>query len=198
MPVTDPVPDADNASALMVRLAAGEAVALGEAYDRYAAVVHAVALRVTGEAGDAEEVTQDTFRALWSHAGTLAGREVNLTAWLVTAARRRAIDVLRKRRRRIQPASTLSEPEADGLAQVRDDAAHAGEALVGTERAEIVKRALAELPQDQKRVVRLAFFSGLSHSEIAAKLTVPLGTVKSRLRYALEKMQTRLQEVRDV
>ena len=183
-------------SDLVDRIAARDSAALAEAYDHCGRTVHAVALRITREPNDAEEVTQDVFQSLWSHAATLQGRDANVLAWLVVAARRRAIDLLRKRNRRPTAATNISEGESMMIDRLCDDADESGDRLVADEQAEAVKEALAELPEEQTRVVRLAFFDGFSHGEIAENLSLPLGTVKSRLRYALSKLRGRLEGLR--
>src|SRR5690606_20065566 len=100
-----------DSQALIQRIVEGETAALAEIYDQYGTTVHAVALRVLHEPGEAEEVVQDTFKALWLHAASLAAREFSIAAWLITAARRRAIDMLRRRRRRIPNATDLGEAD---------------------------------------------------------------------------------------
>lgn len=183
---------ADDTSEWLPRLQRGDADALAEVYDALGSTVYAVAVRVLGQRDEAEEVVQDTFRTLWTHARTLGERPVNLRAWLVTAARRRAIDGLRKRQRRILPATALAETERDPTAAVVAEDAGAGEALETQETIGRVRSALADLPSEQTEVVQLAFFSGLTHQEIAERLALPLGTIKSRLRYALSKLRGKL------
>ncbi|WED63949.1 sigma-70 family RNA polymerase sigma factor [Synoicihabitans lomoniglobus] len=177
---------------LVQRIVQGESAALEEVYDKFGTTVHAVALRVLHEPGEAEEVVQDTFKSLWSHAASLAEREFNLAAWLITAARRRAIDVLRRRRRRIPNATDLGEADAARVENFTGSFPTAGEAMEQRESAARVREAMSILPAEQAEVVRLSFFSGLTHLEIAEKLNQPLGTVKSRLRYALTKLQSKM------
>lgn len=179
--------------ALVSRLVARETAALGEAYDRYGRAVYAVALRVLRQPGEAEEVVQDTFKALWQHATALQEREGNVLGWLVTTARRAAIDLWRKRQRRIPSAVNLSAEAVDAASATAAVEDHAGLALERGERAERVRAALAVLPAEQAEILRLAFFSGWSHQEIADRLELPLGTVKSRVRYGLQKLQSSLE-----
>jgi len=190
-----PVPD--NTATLLARLSRREPTAMAEAYDQFGHTIYAVAVRVVRRQEEAEEVVQDTFKALWLHAAELAARDSKLVAWLVTAARRRAIDLLRKRRRRIPTAVDLSEEQALRAETTGEDGATAGDIAEQQERAERVREALATLPADQAEAVRLAFYSGLTHQEVADQLQVPLGTVKSRLRYALTKLQGLMEGLSD-
>ena len=187
-----PAPSPSLSTDLVDRIASADPTPLAEVYDQCSATVHAVALRITRERNDGEEVTQDVFQSLWDHATTLQGREANVLAWLVVAARRRSIDLLRKRNRRPTAAQDIGEGESSLLDRISADDDDSGEQLVAHEQAEAVKAAMAELPEEQTHVVRLAFFGGFSHGEIAENLSLPLGTVKSRLRYALAKLRGKL------
>ena len=175
--------------ALVSRLAEGDPASLAAAYDRFGRTVYSVAWRVLGQASEAEEVVQDAFKALWDNATDLKNRRVTVVAWLITTARRRAIDGLRKRQRRIPAAASLAETDAPPDVVAPIDDATADRLLVKRERADQVRAAMRELPDEQSRIVRLAFFSGLTHHEISEQLQLPLGTVKSRLRYGLRKLQ---------
>ena len=115
--------------------------------------------------------------------------------WLITTSRRAAIDILRRRKSRIPSAAGIAEEELETENRVAENEPTAGEALQQKEIAEKVREAVASLPSEQKQMVKLAFFSGLTHQEIAARLSVPLGTVKSRLRYGLQKLQQKIGEV---
>ncbi len=186
--------DSNDSQPLVTRLGRGEATALGEAYDEHGPATYAVALRVVGQAGEAEEVVQDTFRALWDHAAELAERGVNLRAWLITAARRRAIDVLRKRRSRITPATELNQVQAAGAAEHATVEPLARDTILAKEQTAEICDAVEKLPSEQAEVVRLAFGADLSQQEIAQRLGLPLGTIKSRMRYALIKLRGLVKE----
>lgn len=185
----------DSSPVLLGRIARGDSTALALAYDQFGRAAYAVALRLLASPDEAEEAVQDAFKALWTHAGELVHRDSNLMAWLVTATRRRAIDSLRKRRRRIPGAAQLNEAQADRVGSVPGEGPTAGDELEQREQAERVRKALGSLPVEQAEVVRLAFFSGQTHQEIAERLVLPLGTVKSRLRYALVKLQGMMGDV---
>ena len=189
----------DNVSAdVLSRLARRDAAALEQAYDEFGRTVYAVAYRVVGQAADAEEAVQDAFRALWSNAVSLHSRKANPLPWLITTARRAAIDILRKRKSRIPSAATISEDEMEITNRVSVDEPTAGEALQQKEVAQKVAAAVRDLPDEQQQIVQLVFYSGLTHQEVSDKLGLPLGTVKSRLRYGLQKLQMKIGEVSNV
>jgi RNA polymerase sigma-70 factor, ECF subfamily len=166
---------------LLSHAASGDTLALGALYDRYGRLVFAVALRVTGDRGAAEEVTQDTFLRLWQHAASYSAALGSLPAWLLTIAQRRAIDELRSRRgtirrREIGLPETLPEHLAldpAALSQLRTD----------------LRSALRELPKAQREAIELCFFDGLSRQEIANRQASPLPTVHTRLRLGLDKLR---------
>lgn len=165
----------------VARLAAGDVEPLRDLYDRYGAIAFGFALRVVRDHGLAEECVQDAFVALWRNAGRFDPERAKLTTWLLTVVRNRAVELLRARAAR----QTDLRPEVDG------DGVDAGaaEAAVEAERAQLVAEALATLPEPQLAVVRLSYFDGLSHGEIATRLGLPLGTVKGRLRLALDRLR---------
>jgi RNA polymerase sigma factor (sigma-70 family) len=178
-------PAVDEAVALdaaaVARVAGGDAVALRELYDRYGKVVYSFAYRLTGDATLSEECVQDVFVALWRRATDFDPTRAKLTTWLFIVARNRAIDLGRQKARR---------PE------LRDDLEPAGSApdpadlAAGADEAQRVAEAMAELPEEQLAVLRLAYFDGLSHAEIAELIGIPLGTVKGRVRLALERLRS--------
>jgi RNA polymerase sigma factor (sigma-70 family) len=180
---------------LLGRLAQRDAAALAAACDHFGRTIYSIAYRVLGQAGDVEEAVQDAFRALWRNAGKLRDRQAKVLPWLITTARRAAIDTLRRRKSRIPSAASIAEEEMETENRVSGDEPTAGEALLQKERAQAVRTAVQSLPEEQQQMVRLAFFSGLTHQEISDRLQVPLGTVKSRLRYGLQKLQQKITEV---
>lgn len=172
---------ADLDAATVVRVAAGDAAALRELYDRYGRVVYSFAYRLTADATLAEECVQDVFVTLWRRAGDFDATRAKLTTWLFVVARNRAIDLQRQKARRpelrddLEPAG--SAPDAAHLTVVADESQRLAEAM-------------AELPEEQLAVLRLAYFDGLSHAEIAELIGIPLGTVKGRVRLALERLRS--------
>jgi len=162
----------------MGRLAAGDRDAVAELYDRHAARVFALARRILRNESDAEDVVQDVFSQVWRTARQYETARGTVAGWLLVIARTRAIDRLRART--IRPETT--EAPLDAMAA---SAVPAPDQLVSDEQAGRVRRALAALPDDQRLSLELAYFEGLTQSEIADRLGTPLGTVKTRIRTAL-------------
>lgn len=163
-----------NDSALVVAIRSGDQSAMGTLYDRYSPIVYAVALRVLGDTGSAEDVLQDVFMQLWRNPTAFDASRGSLGAWLAVIARNRAIDALRKRK----PENDLD----DVIVSVEPDMA--GEADRARVR-EKVRAALSSMPDPQRKALELAYYEGLTHSEIAAKTGEPLGTIKTRIRAGL-------------
>jgi len=174
-------------------MATGDERALGELYDRHGATAYAVAHAIVGERADAEEVVADAFGQMWRSAARFDPARGSVGAWLATITRTRALDLLRARGRRtraIERAASLSdEGVAAPLARPEASPDHAPEL---DEARRLVQQSLLELPLPQRRVIELAYFGGLSHSEIAAQLQEPLGTIKTRMRTGLEKLRVSL------
>lgn len=172
--------DARDEMRLVARIRAGDQQAMSELYDRYSRVVYAVALRVLQDAAAAEDILQDVFLQLWRNPDAFDASRGNLAAWLAVIARHRSIDRLRRRR-----------PEVD----IEDCVIAAGPDLRDeTERTLVVEKvrmALAEMNPDQRGVLELAFFQGLTHAEIAEKTGQPLGTIKTRIRSGLKYLRAR-------
>ena len=171
---------APSDEALVERVAGGDSAALEQLFERHAPLVHAMAHRIVRDHQLAEECTQDVFVALWRRAGDFDPGRARLTTWLVAIARNRAIGLIRRRNAR--PADLEAHVEVSG--EEEDVAA----AIDRAEQAAAVASAMAALPAAQYEALRLAYFEGLTHTEIAERLRLPLGTVKSRLRLALERL----------
>jgi RNA polymerase sigma-70 factor, ECF subfamily len=165
--------------------------AVGTLYDRYGHLVYTVAYNMVGDQGTAEEITQDVFIKVWEKASTYRPDMAKFSSWLISIARHCAIDELRRRGVRAEKNSVeLPEEEGEtgesGLLPTLDGP----EELVETAmQQENIQKVISTLPEDQGQVLRLAFFKGLSQSEIASQLGEPLGTVKSRIRLAMQKMR---------
>jgi RNA polymerase sigma-70 factor (ECF subfamily) len=160
-------------------------------YDRHGPAAYSLAYRILGDAGRAEDVTQEAFVALWrSEAGYDPARG-SVRSWLLGILRNRAIDVLRRSSAARAPRLDLGVEErlAEVPASDRTDAEAARR-----EEARTIRGALAQLPPEQSQVIQLAYFGGFSQSEIASMLDTPLGTVKGRMRLGLEKARTLLDE----
>lgn len=176
---------ADDQAALE-RMARGDQAGLAEIYDRHGRLVYSLALRIVRDRGDAEDVTQDVFVQAWRQASRFDTTRGNVAAWLLTMARSRAIDLIRRRRVRPQPG-------ADDMVMETKDASPAPDVqFEWVQRAEVIQEAMGALPLVQRLAIELAFFEGLTQAEIAEQLEVPLGTVKTRIRQGLLKLRDRL------
>ena len=158
----------------MWAIGSGDERAIATLYDRYSSVVYSVALRVLGDTGAAEDVLQEVFIQLWRNPLAFNASRGNLGAWLAVIARNRAIDALRKRR----PETDVT----DIVVSVEPDLAGDAERARAMEK---VRGALGSMPAAQRSALEMAYFEGLTHTEIAAKTGEPLGTVKTRIRAGL-------------
>jgi RNA polymerase sigma-70 factor (ECF subfamily) len=172
---------------LIARVRARDEGALAALYDRFGGLVLTVALRVVGERELAEEIMQDTFLRCWTGAETYRPDRGQVSSWLMRIARNRAIDVLRSRSHRARRNERTS---LDAAGEASHPAGPDEAEAIATRQA--VAAALAALPKAQRRVVELAYYGGMSQSEIATQLGEPLGTVKSRTRAAMEQLRTSL------
>jgi RNA polymerase sigma-70 factor, ECF subfamily len=177
--------------AVIQRLADGDQDALGELYDRHARPVYALALRILQDAADAEDIVQDVFTQAWKQARRYDVTRGAVGAWLLTVARSRAIDRLRARRARPDRAGLEHAPT-----HLVDPVAAPDSQLASSEQVRVVRAALAALPLLQRVALELAYYEGLTHSEIAEQLEQPLGTVKTRIRQALLKLRDAMTETR--
>ncbi len=156
----------------------GDEGAMTALYDRYSSLVYAIALRVLGDTGAAEDVLQEVFMQLWRNPGAFDSGRGNLGAWLGVITRNRAIDGLRKRR----PETDI----ADVVVSVEPDMAGEAERSRAMEK---VRGALGGMPAPQRNALEMAYFEGLTHTEIAAKTGEPLGTIKTRIRAGLQALR---------
>ena len=173
----------DGDAALMRRIADGDETALAAVYDRYAKLVYSVALRVLGHADVAEEVLQDIFYQLRRSASAFNPSRGSLSGWLLVCARNRAISRLRGR---------AAEPEAELHAQTAVVKVNLEDDLTQRQQISRVRAALEKLQPAQRQALELAYFEGLTHTEIARQTGEPLGTVKTRLRAAVELLKRAL------
>jgi RNA polymerase sigma-70 factor, ECF subfamily len=172
---------------LLHLIALREEAALGVLYDRYIRLVYAVALRITGDRQTAEEVVQDTFQNVWQTAGTFQQRLSSGSTWLLSIARHRAIDATRSKRERARSREQILD-QALSIADQSQPEREVEELL----RRERVRAALGELPPNQRQAIELAYYGGFSRAEIAQSLGEPLGTIKTRMRLGLLKLQNLL------
>lgn len=173
--------------ALIERIESRDAGAFALLYDRHAGRLMGLAHRILGDTGEAEEVLQEVYLHVWKAAATFDPSRGPVLAWLLVATRSRSIDRLRSRRTGWSAgARSLEEaPEPASREDVEADAA-------GREWEAQCRAVIAELPEDQRRALELAYFDGLTHQEIAARTATPLGTVKTRVRLGLMKLRERL------
>jgi RNA polymerase sigma-70 factor (ECF subfamily) len=183
-PGEDPARDRETLAAV----AGGSGDAVAELYDRYGASVYGLALRVLGQPDLAEEIVQDVFAQVWREAARYDPARSTVAGWIVMLTRTRAIDRLRARRARPDLSArdsieTMPLPSAERTPE---------SSTIVEEHARMVRAALARLPDAFRSLIELAYYEGLSHSEIAARTGIPLGTVKTRLRNAMGELRSAL------
>ncbi len=177
LPTSDDTAASD--AALVRRVEAGDEAALASLYDRYANLVYSVAFRVLRDRPAAEEILQDIFYQLWRTADRFDPGRGSLPGWLLVAARNRAISRLRRH-----------NPPADDPARLEVALSFNLESAVAQRQAVgKVQQSMQELPAEQRQALEMAYFEGMTHSEIAARTGAPLGTIKSRLRAAVESLR---------
>jgi len=172
----------------MEQVRQGDPDALGQIYDRYAGVVLALALRILRERGAAEEVVSQAFWQVWEQAPRYSAERGSLAAWITAIARSRALDRLRSEQRELRLRERVGDEVERSAAPVENPA----DLTLAGERRRRVLEALAGLPTEQRECVELAYYRGLSHREIAAQTGAPLGTVKTRILLAMEKLRSAL------
>jgi len=171
------------------RCAEGDQSALGTLYDESSQHIYGVALSVLRDTADAEEVTLDVYSQVWRSAAVYSSQRGSVVAWLLTLARSRAIDRLRSRATRQKREEPIDE-SPQGFHTTDSSPEQSASA---TQTRQRIQQALDRLPPDQREAVELAYFSGMSHSELAGHLSQPLGTVKTRIRMGMMKLREELQ-----
>jgi RNA polymerase sigma-70 factor (ECF subfamily) len=163
--------------------------ALAELYGRHASTLLALGRRILGSTSDAEEILQETFVHVWNQAGRYDASRSSVSTWLVLLARSRAIDRLRNRKvvERTHEAAHLGSPPENASPEGPESVFH-------EERRERIRRELEKLPPEQRQVLDLAFYEGLTQTEIAARADLPLGTVKTRTLLAMKKLRSALRD----
>jgi|SaaInlV_120m_DNA_2_1039728.scaffolds.fasta_scaffold06929_4 RNA polymerase sigma-70 factor (ECF subfamily) len=173
---------------LLAKISEKDRQALAELYDRYGRRVFALAVRMLNDPVGSEEVTQDVFMSVWRRGASYTSKKGKFTTWLFSIAHNRTIDELRKRKRDRSRENTDID---DHLNIQSSDISPADAAVAQSEYLQI-RAAMEKLPVEQKHVVDLSYFKGLTQTEIAMKTGQPLGTVKTRMRLALKKLRTAL------
>jgi RNA polymerase sigma-70 factor (ECF subfamily) len=180
---------AEDDRRLIERMGAGDDRALARFYDRWARVAYALIVQMVRDPDDADDVLEDTFYQAWRQAARYTAARGSVATWILTIARSRALDRLRARKRlREEPLTPASGMET---------ATGGGDVAEAAEQRERVAQAVRTLPPEQREVVELAYFGGLSQSEIATRTGQPLGTVKTRARLAGQKLREWLAVLRD-
>jgi RNA polymerase sigma-70 factor (ECF subfamily) len=175
--------------AVLQRIATGEDTALAELYDRYAQVLYTLGMRILRSVQESEDIVQEVFIQVWKKADSYDSQKGTVYTWLVTMMRNRAIDRLRSKgfkhaMQHVDPAGIVlfADPSSS------NPHSHA----VRTESQNVVLGTLKQLSVEQQQVLALAYYEGFSQSEIAKRLNIPLGTVKSRMRHGLQSMRSKL------
>ena len=174
---------------LLHAIVRGDEAALAALYDRYASILLGLLMRILHSRPEAEDVLQEVFLQVWRRAEHFDEARGRGFTWLVTLARSRAIDRLRALDSRERTVNTAARDAAatDTYADATDD-------VLRAEQAEVVRRALSEIPEEQRRALLLAYYEGLTQTEIATLLDQPLGTVKTRMRAGLTKLRELLRQ----
>ena len=171
----------------LIRLIAqSQEQALAQLYDRYNRLIFSLALAIVNDRGTAEEITLDVFMRVWQKAGTYRAEQAKVSTWLTHIARHHAIDVLRRRAARVDHSAVYWEESVSRIESSEPDPQESAELSLRRER---IFAALAKLPPEQKQALILAYFGGYTQSQIAELLAQPLGTIKTRLRLALQKLR---------
>ncbi len=181
------LPDED----LAARVAERDAAALEELYDRYVRQCYGLAVRIVGDGALAEEIVQETFLKLWTQPANYSRARGRFISWLLSVVHHRSIDELRRRSRSEVPLDGVGIEPFAGRA---DESAGPGEQVWLAQLRSSVRSALSGLPANQREPIELAFFRGLTHTQIASLLGHPLGTVKTRIRLGMQAMRAALKE----
>ena len=188
-------PGAPSDLELMLGIQNEDPEALSQLYDRYSGIIKALILRVIHNDAEADDLLQEIFMEIWNHAKNFSAQKGKPLGWMVTLARRRAIDGLRKKQAYARAEERLqNETEQQPEAWVLNTTE--AEITLGDRRV-IIRKVIDSLPPAQQEAVELAFFKGMSQREIAAKTNTPLGTVKTRLELGLKKIYDGLKELKD-
>jgi RNA polymerase sigma-70 factor (ECF subfamily) len=186
-----PHPERQHDAELLRRVAAGDEEAFAQIYDRFSTGLYSLVLKMMHDEKEAEDVLQEGFAHVWRRASTYDPARSGAFTWAVMIFRHKAIDRLRVRQRR----ERLLERATAEAAHFPENDHESALAPALRERQAQVRAALAQIPDDQKQAVELAFFGGLTHEQIAEKLAAPLGTIKARIRRGLLRLRDSLQEV---
>jgi RNA polymerase sigma-70 factor (ECF subfamily) len=189
LPIFLAVGAADNDTSLVARMQQRDPRALAELYDRYGRVTYSLILRVVRDSGIAEDLVQETFLRVWNRIHGFDGQKGSIGPWLLAVARNRAIDYLRSAGGRERNAVEYEETGHPSLyCDMEKD-------ILSSDKARVVKSAIQKLSPNQRQVIELAYFEGLSQTEMAERMGQPLGTVKTWVRTALKNLRDELAAV---
>jgi len=174
--------------ALLALASRQDEAALAQLYDRYGRVAYGLALRIVRDQALAEDAVQEAFLTVWRTAGSFRPERAKPSTWILTLVHRRAVDVVRREERR------RAQPLLEGQEEPDERALPADEEIALTDRRRLVQEALRQLPDEQREALELAYYGGLTQSELAERLSVPLGTIKSRMFTGLRRLRDLLAE----
>ena len=175
-------------------MAGGDEQALGKFYDRWHPLVYGIVLRIVVQKDDAEDVVEETFWQAWRQAERYEDSRGAVQTWLLTIARSRALDRVRSQKRRREDSFDV---DGGGIVLQQASADNPAMDAESAERRRVVVAAMQELPPEQREALELGYFGGLSQSEIAERTGQPLGTIKTRMRLAMQKLRGSLQSLRE-
>ena len=187
----------EHETELLRKVSEGDTQSIARIYDRYSSPLFSLARRMLGSRSDAEEVVQDVFATVFRQAADYDPSQSKLFTWMTAITRNRCVDRLRARNSRIAQGEVVSQnpgesfesaPKASSPEEERGD-----QIAIRNEEARNMRETLMDLPIEQREVLELAFLSGWTHSEIAERKAISLGTVKARIRYGLEKLRNRIE-----
>jgi RNA polymerase sigma-70 factor (ECF subfamily) len=186
LPILMAIRAAEGDADLVKRLQRREPQALGELYDRYGRLAYSLILRVVRDTGIAEDLVQETFLRVWNRVQAFDAQKGGIGPWLLAVARNRAIDYLRSAGGRERNAVEFEETDHPALYIDME------QGILASDKARVVKRAVEKLSSHQRQVIELAYFEGLSQTEMAERMGQPLGTVKTWVRTALKNLRDEL------
>lgn len=193
-PVNAPGAPLHEDQKLVMAMARLDERAAAQLYDKYSAAMFALAVRIVGEGADAEDVVLDAFTQAWNSASRYEADRGSVLGWLTTMTRTRALDLVRGRGRRTKAVDTASRSMGGDPVAVAGSAPSAVDLVELSERADAVSSAMSVLSGQQRVAIELAFFEGLTHSEVAERLGEPLGTIKTRIRLGMQKLRDVLRD----
>jgi RNA polymerase sigma-70 factor, ECF subfamily len=175
----------EKESQLLERIAASDESALSELYDLYSRIIYSLIIRIVKSREEAEDLLQLIFVKIWYKAGSFDKNKGSVYSWVVTMARNNAIDRIRSKQFKNINVNSVQIETIDNCKSETSNL----DTVIMNERADIVNKALKQIPQEQSAIIELAYFGGMTQSEIAQKLSIPIGTIKSRTRQALIKLE---------